>query len=398
MMSDTSPEKTGPYGRSTPWAWIVGVMILGVALLLARHVLRLNGELDALRQGYLARWALDTQRQASAKRLRDPRYSSVSQHQLETDVAAQITLRTAAEVEERRGQLAAFLWPRDGFSDARLPDVVESNIRDARYRGFPEIGRIDRLTVNMAYGINSVILVFHPPQPGSTLVIYHAGHEETSKESWPLISQILDRGCSVMLINMPLEPPNSQPVVSLPRFGVFELYSHNQMAMLDDPMQFFFEPVMRSVNYAIRQMQVTDIHMVGFSGGGWTTTIYAAVDPRVRWSYPVAGSLPFYLVTNIEDGWGDFEQVHMPLYRLATHVELYCMGAHGQGRRQLQILNQFDEVVFRGIGSEMYLPVVRTAVNRLGPGSFDVYLDRSRFAHVLTPETIAVIMHDMGFD
>lgn len=397
-MSNTEPENTGNFGRPTPWAWVVGVMILGVALLLARHVLRLNGELDALRQGYLARWALDTQRQANAKRLRDPRFISINQQQLDTDVAAQISLHSAADVAERRRQLAALLWPHDGFSDARLPDLVERNVRDARYRGLPQVTRIDRLTVNMAYGINSVILVIHPPNPGRSLAIYHAGHEETSKDSWPLIGHLLDHGYSVMVINMPLEPPNSQPVVNLPRFGMFELYHHSQMAMLEDPMQFFFEPVMRSVNYAIREMQMTDIAMMGFSGGGWTTTIYAAVDPRVRRSYPVAGTLPFYLVTNADEGWGDFEQIYMPLYRLTTHVELYCMGAHGEGRRQLQILNQFDEVWFRGIGCETYLPVVREAVARLGPGSFDVYLDRSRFSHALTPESIAVIAHDMGCD
>ena len=33
--------------------------------------------------------------------------------------------------------------------------------------------------------------------------------------------------------------------------------------------------------------------MIGLSGGGWTTTVAAAIDPRVGLSIPVAGSLPF---------------------------------------------------------------------------------------------------------
>ena len=37
--------------------------------------------------------------------------------------------------------------------------------------------------------------------------------------------------------------------------------------------------------------------MVGLSGGGWTTTVAAAIDPRIDLSIPVAGSLPFAMRT-----------------------------------------------------------------------------------------------------
>ena len=33
--------------------------------------------------------------------------------------------------------------------------------------------------------------------------------------------------------------------------------------------------------------------MAGLSGGGWTTTIASALDPRIVLSFPVAGSVPF---------------------------------------------------------------------------------------------------------
>ena len=45
--------------------------------------------------------------------------------------------------------------------------------------------------------------------------------------------------------------------------------------------------------------------MVSISGG-WTTTVYAAIDPRVTRSYPVAGSLPIPLRVDVRD-WGDWE-------------------------------------------------------------------------------------------
>jgi PhoPQ-activated pathogenicity-related protein len=34
------------------------------------------------------------------------------------------------------------------------------------------------------------------------------------------------------------------------------------------------------------------IVMAGLSGGGWTTTIAAAIDPRIQLSIPIAGSIP----------------------------------------------------------------------------------------------------------
>jgi PhoPQ-activated pathogenicity-related protein len=34
------------------------------------------------------------------------------------------------------------------------------------------------------------------------------------------------------------------------------------------------------------------IVMAGLSGGGWTTTISAAIDPRITLSMPIAGSMP----------------------------------------------------------------------------------------------------------
>jgi dienelactone hydrolase len=57
-------------------------------------------------------------------------------------------------------------------------------------------------------------------------------------------------------------------------------------------MKFFVEPVILAINYA-KTLGYKRIVMVGLSGGGWTTTVAAAIDPRIDLSIPVAGSLPF---------------------------------------------------------------------------------------------------------
>jgi hypothetical protein len=64
--------------------------------------------------------------------------------------------------------------------------------------------------------------------------------------------------------------------------------------------------------------------MIGLSGGGWTTTLYAAIDPRVRLSFPVAGTLPEYLRVGRP---GAREQFYPDLYKIANYLDLYVMGS-----------------------------------------------------------------------
>ena len=53
-----------------------------------------------------------------------------------------------------------------------------------------------------------------------------------------------------------------------------------------------------AINYIEQIYGDVNISMCGFSGGGWTTTIAAAIDPRIKNSFPVAGSLPVFLIAN----------------------------------------------------------------------------------------------------
>lgn len=58
-----------------------------------------------------------------------------------------------------------------------------------------------------------------------------------------------------------------------------------------------FGPINTVLNYIEAKYTFKDFSMVGISGGGCTTHLYAAVDPRIKTSFPVAGSLPRYLRT-----------------------------------------------------------------------------------------------------
>jgi len=72
--------------------------------------------------------------------------------------------------------------------------------------------------------------------------------------------------------------------------------------------------------------------MIGLSGGGRTTTVYAAVDPTIGCSFPVAGTIPRYLRSG--GSVGDREQNEPSFYRLAGYLDLYLLGAVGAGCAQ----------------------------------------------------------------
>ena len=56
-------------------------------------------------------------------------------------------------------------------------------------------------------------------------------------------------------------------------------------------MRFFIEPVALAVAHA-KRLGYRHVALAGLSGGGWTTTVAAAVLPAVTLSVPIAGSVP----------------------------------------------------------------------------------------------------------
>ena len=60
--------------------------------------------------------------------------------------------------------------------------------------------------------------------------------------------------------------------------------------------------------------------MAGLSGGGWTTTLVGALDPRIDRLYPVSGSLPMHLRRTLKSDLGDWEQSEADgLYELVDY-------------------------------------------------------------------------------
>ena len=133
--------------------------------------------------------------------------------------------------------------------------------------------------------------------------------------------------------------------------------------------------------------------MMGISGGAWTTTLVAALDSRIRGSYPVAGSLPFSLRGRGE--LADYENHVPPLYAIANYPELYVMGADTPTRTQIQVFNRYDPVGWSGDRGKCYEAQVQDVLARLGGGRFQVLVDDSHAGHRISRVALDRVLIDL---
>ncbi len=318
---------------------------------------------------------------------------------LNTDVASLIAIRSRKDVMRLRHQLIAFLWGKPGLP-SRLPELQTGYLEDLRYQDIAALERIDRLTVDMEYGLKSYVYHFIPHEPNGKVVLYNEGHDQDFFARKSQIAELLKAGYSVAAFAMPLTGLNNQPVVDIPNIGKLKLTTHEQLKFLTPahghPLKYFVEPEVVVLNYLKKYYQYSSISMIGFSGGGWVATIAAAVDDRIEKSFPVAGSYPIYLRSNSSRDWDDYEQTVPELYSRINYLELYVLGASGKHRKQLQILNQFDTCCFAGTKSETYKEIVRERVRSLGQGEYDLLLDASHEGHRISDAAMKRILEELA--
>jgi hypothetical protein len=174
-------------------------------------------------------------------------------------------------------------------------------------------------------------------------------------------------------------------------------------------IKYFLEPTAVSLNYLKTRSRdgrfpnYRSFHMAGLSGGGWTTTVYAAIDPTIQCSFPVAGTIPLCLRKG--GSVGDREQFESSFYRIAGYPDLYILGASGRGRKQVQILVRRDDCCFgeaQHDEKESGLPYadamreyegrVRHAMNGISPGSFRLEIDETAPSHMISHHAIEKVI------
>jgi hypothetical protein len=319
-----------------------------------------------------------------------------------------IGFQTSAEAVRKRERLRRYVFGRSELPQG-MP-TVERGIVDAPLTsGLRNLSRVDRLTVSMPLGFRSVAYHVVPRRANGGLLIYHNGHKQGLAFGKPTIAHFLNRGYALLVLAMPLAGYNTNPEEVETPCGRVEMGDggdwrhHNPMACLPFAFRYFLEPVAVALNYT-RRFDYRVTAMTGLSGGGWTTVIYAALDPRVRRSYPVAGSQPHNITDRLCPGdspvivttcFGDFEQRSPSFYRIANYFELYTLGGWGRGRKQLAIHNVYDRCCFAGRHYREWTPPVRAALRRLGSGAYSAVGDSTHQAHLVSAFTLRVIEKDL---
>ena len=201
-----------------------------------------------------------------------------------------------------------------------------------------------------------------------------------------------------MAFSMPLLGLNNQTVIELPQYGQIKLNSHNQFIFLESEnfstIKYFIEPIYVSLNYIESNYNFKSYYMIGVSGGGWTTVLYAALDERISQSYSIAGSLPIFLRINVNDI-GDYEQILPELYNIANYLDLYIMSSYGDNRKFVQIFNKFDPCCFSGERAKIYSDEIQSTLSKLGKGEFEIHIDDTHKNHKISNHALEIILNDI---
>jgi len=264
-----------------------------------------------------------------------------------------------------------------------LPDTI-FQVRDKAFSDLDNLREIERFEITQKHNVKSIGYIFHPKNANHRLMLYHQGHSGGFINGKKTIAYFVKKGYTIYAFAMPLKGKNNMPVIQIRKLGKIHLQNHEELKFLEKPLQYFIDPVITMLNYG-QQYNYDDISMVGISGGGWTTTLVAAMDSRVNYSFPVAGSSPqFIRYQKPSKIYGDFEQTYVDLYQSVNYLDMYVMGAVGKNRFQLQILNKYDPCCFYGEEFKKYEGFVSSNVGKFANGKFWVFSDTSHKEHKIS--------------
>lgn len=309
-----------------------------------------------------------------------------------------------ADPEAKRRELIEFVF-RDGTIPNAPPEATETNISVDLFTETPNLARIDTVRFDIGLGLWSLMYVFHPEDHNGQAVIYHPGHGHTLSGGAHAVDYLVERGYLVLFAFMPLFGPNPGDLEVEYKGETFYLRRwHDDLLPIEqrggNTFHLFFEPVARGVAYLQRDLGIEQIAMIGLSGGGWTTDVYSAIDPRVRLTYNVSGSVPFHLRTTERDR-GEYEQLpERPFYELIDYMGLYFLAAQGEGQGHRQHSHEFDACCydFRG-RAEAFREYERAVQDRLQSdplgGDFRVELMDGLDGHNTKVEDLEIVDREM---
>jgi hypothetical protein len=322
----------------------------------------------------------------------------------------QVSISSVADLNARRAALIKKLWNRttvdtvEGVDEDAPPEIID-------VQPLPPGVTVRRYKINMPTSggspipggpavVQGIADHFIPSGGSQKLVILNPGHAcrytSLPYQDSEAVIELLNAGYAVLATYMPLQTPLHCFGFGGSHNDLFDPTKNLRPANGAHPLIYFLDPVRRSLNYVISRYGYTQIHMAGLSGGGWTTTLYAALDTRIKTSVPIAGTEPFYMRIQSDAEQEDQPEIGSDFFRFSSgdgqvvtgYKDLYLLGSYGAGRRQIQALNRNDDCCFgqnhyKGSPAQWdravraYELEVRQRLQTLGAGSFRVEINEA---------------------
>ena len=309
---------------------------------------------------------------------------------------------TVTSVPARRQQIINYIWGPVGMPTAK--PAIRVTKAPSPIKTLKHARAIEAFEIKMEANQENTTYHFLPANRPTKLIILQHGHACTfDDEADPRgagmahsVDSFLEAGYGVLIAYMPhMRPGDCQ---TLPHAELFNLN-----LVTGSALKFFLEPVLISLN--LLKPQYKEIHMAGLSGGGWTTTLIAAIEPAIRASFPIAGTIPLHLRTG--GSVGDKEQYLPEFYSLAGYPDLYYLGAYGPGRKQVQILNRKDNCCFgeaqhkgpqHRVGYEAAMRDYERKVQQAlaANGAFRLEIDDTAPRHMISPYAVQLILRELA--
>lgn len=264
----------------------------------------------------------------------------------------EIRIARAGDILKKRIEIIRAIWNSDQIPE-RSDVVVTSGIKSPLHP-HKVVGRVDKIEIPVIKidSLKDLAYLFVPVHRNKRLVVFNPGHsctliddESHHSRIEAAITGLLESGFDVLSVYMPGVDEAARQDCRFDHCRVINTYLGIPDALPTYGLRLFLDPTIVSLNYVMKKYRYKRVDMVGLSGGGWTTNLISAVDERIRYSFNVAGSIPLYYRSG--GSIGDIEQYLLPFYRdIAGYPDLYILGACGKGRKQVQILNRYDDCCF----------------------------------------------------
>jgi hypothetical protein len=375
--------------------WLPGLLGIGFTLALLGAAAYLVGD-------WLFRNNAEFRRWYNVTRAEPYRYEGIRPLYGKTAPDALVSaLSSERDLAERRRALSSAIHGTPSVPTWLMPETVERSIDVgsvpalAPYRHLTVLKAVDRLTIPVDPGFTSVAYHLRPIDPRGELIVWQQGYAATIADAAPLLVPLLERGYDIVALNgYGNYGENSLTAMDLPRYGHVSARGHLFLSVLPHPLKRFLSPPLVAANHALRELGLSTYDMAGISAGGWVTVVQAALDWRVRRSYPMAGAYPLTFQQEDDHPPPD-EQYYPPLTRAASYGEMFVMGAHGAGRAQIQFFGQYDRCCQNNRLSELYAPAIAEKVAALGPGYFAIHINGDSPDHAVNPDYVERILMDL---